>query len=162
MQSWDKPISSFYLSNCQCAKEQHNYFSRKCCQGECPTGGTLTPTLSIKKGTIVTYYQFENVIEDFVVKRGRDKGKTKETTRTERVIYRKDAEEVTKTLIEVKQVYLLHLYQLAHDSFHWKNILAANVPIFHMDFSENISLTPKHEVQDAHFNERQASLHCSR
>ena len=30
-----------------------------------------------------------------------------------------------------------------------------------LDFSENLALKPKHEVQDAHFSGKQYSLHCS-
>ena len=30
-----------------------------------------------------------------------------------------------------------------------------------MDFSENVSSTPKWEVQDAHFSKQQYSLHCT-
>ena len=33
--------------------------------------------------------------------------------------------------------------------------------MFHMDFSENISMTPKFEVQEHHFNKVQSSLHCT-
>ena len=33
--------------------------------------------------------------------------------------------------------------------------------IFHFDFSENVSCTPKFEPQDAHFSGKQTSLHCS-
>ena len=30
-----------------------------------------------------------------------------------------------------------------------------------LDFSENLTLKPKFEVQDAHFSGKQYSLHCS-
>ena len=30
-----------------------------------------------------------------------------------------------------------------------------------MDYSENLSSIPKYEPQDAHFNSRQLSLHCT-
>ena len=30
-----------------------------------------------------------------------------------------------------------------------------------LDFSENLALNPKHEVQDAHFSGKHYSLHCS-
>ena len=34
-------------------------------------------------------------------------------------------------------------------------------PIFHEDYSENVSASPKYEPQDAHFSTKQTSLHCS-
>ena len=33
--------------------------------------------------------------------------------------------------------------------------------IFHMDYSENISTSPKYEPRDAHFNKKRISLHCT-
>ena len=34
-------------------------------------------------------------------------------------------------------------------------------PVFHMDYSENLQITPKFEPQSSHFVKRQFSLHCT-
>ena len=64
----------------------------------------------------------------------------------------------------MKKEYCTHKYQVYNDSFHWPRIVAT-VPeygsIFHMDYSENMSQMHKYEVQSAHFNKRNYSLHCT-
>lgn len=47
--------------------------------------------------------------------------------------------------------------------FHWGNILQepGYGIIFHQDYSENISCSPKYEPQDTHFSSKQTSLHCT-
>ena len=69
---------------------------------------------------------------------------------------------VAKTLIGQGGSYLRHRSHVAnikitlpliHESFNGKCI--------EIDFSENIAMKPKFEVQDAHFSGKQYSLHCS-
>ena len=51
-----------------------------------------------------------------------------------------------------------------NDKHHWPRILATVAqlgPIYHMDYSENMSQLHKYEVQSAHFNKRNYSLHCT-
>ena len=59
--------------------------------------------------------------------------------------------------------YLLHRYEIKNDKYHWPQILNdTNLGyIFHQDYSENISCSPKFEPQDAHFSSKQTSLHCT-
>ena len=55
-------------------------------------------------------------------------------------------------------------WEIENDKVHWKLILNSADdfgPIFHLDFSENITGSPKYEVQSAHFNKSQFSLHVS-
>ena len=66
--------------------------------------------------------------------------------------------------MNIQHSYLFHRFQVCNDNFEWKNILLTvpNLgPIFHLDFSENITNTPKFEPQSAHFSKKQFSLHCS-
>ena len=59
-------------------------------------------------------------------------------------------------------LYLLHRYECLNNKFLWPQILEASPGfIFHVDYSENISVTPKFEPQDAHFPGNQTSLHCA-
>ena len=51
-----------------------------------------------------------------------------------------------------------------NDNFYWPQVLNTTNHlgyIFHMDYLENISVTPKEEPQDAHFSGKQTSLHCT-
>ena len=73
-----------------------------------------------------------------------------------------EVKKVAKTLIGQGGSYLRHRSHVAnikitlpliHESFNGKCI--------EIDFSENIAMKPKFEVQDAHFSGKQYSLHCS-
>ena len=150
------------MSMCQCEKEpDHGYYQLRCC--DCPREGDWTEMEVEDK--MVSYYQYEVVVEEYVAKRGPDKGKLKTTKRTDQVTYCKDTKDVVALLGSRRKKYLCHKYQLAHDHYHWKAIIETATPkaspIWHMDFSENLALTPKSEVQDAHFNKSQSSLHCT-
>ena len=58
--------------------------------------------------------------------------------------------------------YLLHRYECKNNNYVWPQILDSSPRfIFHLDYSENISATPKFEPQNAHFAGKQTSLHCS-
>ena len=67
-------------------------------------------------------------------------------------------------LVKMKKKCLCHRFEVENDKSQWRKILASIEeigPIFHMDFSENVTGTPKFEVQSAHFSKRQHSLHCT-
>ena len=73
-----------------------------------------------------------------------------------------EVKEVAKTLIEQGGSYLRHRSDVANT----KNALpltreSFNGKYIEMDFSENIAMKPKFEVQDAHFSGKQYSLHRS-
>ena len=58
-------------------------------------------------------------------------------------------------------LYLVHRFEYKNDQFHWPQILDLTDlgHVYHMDYSENISCTPKFEPQDAHFSGKQTSHH---
>ena len=69
---------------------------------------------------------------------------------------------IMKLLLETGPVYLKHrshvdnissVFPIIKETFAGRYI--------ELDFSENIAITPKSEVQDAHFSGKQYSLHCS-
>ena len=63
-----------------------------------------------------------------------------------------------------KAAYLEHRKVVDADSKYWpiySNSITHFKYILHFDFSMNISLVPKHEVQSAHFSGKQYSLHCA-
>ena len=66
--------------------------------------------------------------------------------------------------IALKWKYLTHRYQVCNDSYYWPQILNTIgdlEPIYHMDYSENITQSIKYEPQEPHFNKKQYSLHCT-
>ena len=65
-------------------------------------------------------------------------------------------------MCNLKKEYCTHKYFVYNDKYHWPRILASVPeygPIYHMDYSENMA--QKFEVQSAHFNKRNCSLHCT-
>lgn len=84
--------------------------------------------------------------------------------KTERVNKLETLDWIYEKMMEKRNEYLLHRYQVSNDNYVWKSILSTVAqlgPIYHMDFSENISVTPKFEPQSAHFSKRQFTLHCT-
>ena len=73
-------------------------------------------------------------------------------------------EEIYSSIMSVKHKYLEHQFQVENDRFHWKKIIDSQQDfstLFHMDYSGNVSGTPKFEPQEAHLSKRQFSLHCT-
>ena len=72
--------------------------------------------------------------------------------------------ELYKIVSSKTKQYTTHRYQIENDKFVFPKILETTDKfgrVFWMDFSENVSGTPKWEVQDAHFSKQQYSLHCT-
>ena len=64
-------------------------------------------------------------------------------------------------LQDIATSYLLHQYMVTLDKVFWAKFKSeCPYPIIHIDYSENIKLTPKNEVQSSHFSGRQHTLHC--
>ena len=57
---------------------------------------------------------------------------------------------------------LLDRYFVSTDKIFWQKFQqTCNYPIVYFDYSENINIVPKQEVQSAHFSGRQYTLHCA-
>ena len=73
-----------------------------------------------------------------------------------------EVKEVAKTLIEQGGSYLRHRSLVANIKITGAKIRESfNENIVRWDFSENIAMKPKFEVEDAHFSGNQYFLHCS-
>ena len=105
----------------------------------------------------VNYYVFEAVLETYV-----KQGKTKSYTRTTRVHKNEPVSKLYLHFIFNGERYLYHRTVVDNiksklpkirESFPGKYLK--------MDFSQNIALRTKNEVQTAHFSGKQQSLHCS-
>ena len=72
--------------------------------------------------------------------------------------------ELYNKLSNVRKEYCRHKYQVYNDISQWPRIFATVPecgPIHHIDYSENMTQMHKYEVQSAHFNKRNYSLHCT-
>ena len=81
------------------------------------------------------------------------KTKMKESKQTVRETEQKDVETVQDELLKESQKYLKHRFQIENDKHHRENVLNQNQgTISLMDFSKNVSGSPKYVPQDAHFS----------
>ena len=83
-------------------------------------------------------------------------------TRTARIDKKEEVSVIAQKLISIKDSYLKHrshvdninkVFPIVKESFQGTYI--------ELDFSENIAIKPKFEVQEAHFSGKQYTLHCS-
>ena len=157
-------ISDFLMGSCNCNRAVNGFYQWKCVNQKCPDCSSCQPKqLKCQTNDKITIKiaQFETVTNTYVNK----KGETKNSTRTERVDRQMKVSEVYNNLVEMKQEYLVHKYQIYNDRFHWPLIMAESQAIgesiFHMDYSENVAQHFKYEPQSSHFNKSQYSLHCT-
>ena len=89
-------------------------------------------------------------------------GKPVEYTRCARTELKALLNDMQRLLIEGGIGYLQHCFFVSLDKAFWLRFKSECLcPIIHIDYSENIQLTPKNEVQSAHYSGRQHTLHCS-
>ena len=156
-------ISSFYMNSCGCQKAENGYWKLDCCLGKCQDCRSKENILipNVDSGTKISYYKFEVTKTSYLSKKTNT---IKECKRTERVNVSQDVKALLQDIYKLKEKYLLHRYQVENDRMEWRKIIETNHqfgPLFHLDYSENVSGTPKFEPQDAHFSKRQFSLHCT-
>ena len=91
------------------------------------------------------------------------KGEKKDGKRTIRKSFRETFAKFKTNFDAVGQLYLLHRYECENDHFYWPHILEHSElgHVFHVDYFENLSCSPKFEPQDAQFSGQQTSLHCA-
>lgn len=104
------------------------------------------------------FYYYQRVVESYIGK----EGKPVEYTRTARVDDQKPVCHIVNLIKDGSIKYLKHrtyvdncsnVFPLMKDTYTGKFI--------ELDFSQNLALRPKHEVQSAHFSNRQYTLHCA-
>ena len=91
------------------------------------------------------------------------RGKKVTYTRTARIDYNDvPLRQVYDTLMNLAQCYLIHRYHVSNDIVYWEKFVSeTDQYILWVDYSQNIALTPKFEVQSAHSSGRQHTLHDS-
>ena len=159
-------LSEYFGHGIKCPFDANGYFQQKCIAGQCdnkdcsPTSVRYTSDqFNIPNSDNVEYYQF--LLEQYKYK-CKKTGKEKEGKRTIRQEFKDTFENLKGSLDKSGVSYLNHRFEIKNDQYHWPSILQNDMGYtFHMDYSENISCTPKHEPQDAHFSGKQTSLSCT-
>ena len=104
----------------------------------------------------INYYIFGPKTESYF-----KNGKEIQYTRTARIDKKEEVSVIAQKLISIKDSYLKHrshvdninkVFPIVKESFQGTYI--------ELDFSENIAIKPKFEVQEAHFSGKQYTLHC--
>ena len=147
------------MNEAKSCQKDGGYHKKECCLGLCDKCCAVKMPLIPSQGEKVAYYQFDVIKELKLCKKTNE---MKESKRTERVTYEADIKTLCADLNNEKKKYLYHRYQIENDKKKWKNILQTTDrgDIFWMDYSENITGTPKFEPQDSHFAKKQFSLVC--
>ena len=159
-------MSEFFANGIKCEADNELGFSKlecideQCANEECYLSRKLSKEdLVIPEDQHIKYYQF--IVIKYMYKSKKD-GKEKEGSRTVRKEMVTSIEEFEDDLYSLGRQYLLHRYECKNDQHHWPLILSNGLgATFHLDYSENLSTTPKYEPQDSHFNNKQTSLHCA-
>ena len=120
----------------------NGYYNQDCCLQKCRSC-KVSPKLpqNTEKGKLLNYYQFDKIECEYTNK----KREKKTTLRTERVEHSLSVSSLHTLLISQSKKYTHHRYQICNDKYEWPKILGTvNIesPIFHMDYSENLQLTP--------------------
>ena len=155
-------ITQYLVSGASCKFSRSGYIALECITGQCDScGGLINPPKYIFPDRMVKYYQFESTKTSTV----KADGSIKNSSRTERVNYEGQIEEVKEKLDAAAKSYLIHRYDVEHDKFSWPKILSKaserNIVVTHRDYSENIQEKLKMEPQAMHFSKKSFTLHCT-
>ena len=146
----------------KCGKETGtNYYYRDCILGTCKNKCRVTNIANDLCGEndlniSVSYYIFSNVATSYF----NTAGKKVVYNRTTRVDKHESLSSVIMELQHLSQKYLLHRFNVSNDNYYWKLFLETTESyVLWLDYSQNIKLTEKNQVQSAHFSGRQHTLH---
>ena len=104
---------------------------------------------------VINYYIFGKKNESYL-----KNGKTVTYSRTCRMDMMHPVCEIGKELIDAKNNYLVHRSHVDNIAIVFPVIKEAFEGKFiELDFSENLAMKPKHDVQSAHFSSKQYALH---
>ena len=164
-QNQKKPysLSDYLTTKFECSYDSHINFPKiECVKGECNKNCTILDESEqfkekdfwLKK---ISYYQFEQVEEKYY----NLEGILKFYSRTGRKDYKDvTVKDVYSLLLVSARSYLLHRYHTLLDKVYWQRYLdETDSAVVWMDYSQNIKLTEKNQVQSAHFSGKQQTLH---
>ena len=163
----DLPLSlSDYLTTFfACQKDKELNFPKiecvtGCCKNTCKIiNDSDNEEIDWEKHHHVSYYQFQQVIESYHNKEGEQKF----YKRIARVDFHDvPLKQVYDMLMASAEDYLVHRHMTLLDKVYWaKYLCSIDQPVIWMDYSMNVKLTEKNQVQSAHFSGRQQTLHDS-
>jgi hypothetical protein len=158
-------ISEYFGSNISCALDASGFYQLKCINKTCCNPACIIkPEHELAEFNVpahkVKFHQFEIESYEYHCKK---EGKMKEGKRTIRKDHHEDLSEIKEALDAKGHLYLEHRWEIKNDHLMWPKILEQSSLgyVYHMDYSENVTCTPKHEPQDAHFSGKQTVLHCT-
>ena len=155
------------MFNCKCDNGENGYYKLKCISDKCSQCKNANEIdLKCKHSeTELKVSQFEQTNNEYkCLNKPTGKMETKTSKRTEKVEKVMTYKDLFNKLFSLKKQYCLHKYQVYNDMFHWPKILESVSdygPIYHMDYSENLSQLFKYEPQSSHFSKQQYSLYCT-
>ena len=139
-----------------------NYPSLQCINGTCENSCVIQNESSKKHNwdEMVSFSQFERITEKFFDRNGKEKYYTRTARRDHNGNERVSLREHYTCLQDSARPYLLHRYNVSCDKVHWRKFVAeSDKCILWLDYSQNIQLTPKNNVQSAYYSGKQHTLH---
>ena len=154
-------LTEFLTQSFQCGPDEKlSFVPRSCILSECENKcqPSTANEREFKDKTPKKYYVFEKVLTFYHNKDGRKIN----YERTTRVDKEATLDELYRMLKDVAVNYLLHRHSVVADRVFWSHMHEIlTQPYIHLDYSENIGLKPKHEVQAMHFSGKEQTLHCT-
>ena len=161
MKDLPESLSEYLTTMFECSLDPHINFPKiECLNGTCKNNCSIFDESDkdidcwMKR---VSYYQFESKEEWYYDKAGEKKLYNR--------IARKDYKDQTlksvyMLLQDNARSYLLHRYHTLSDKVYWQRYLdSTDASVVWMDYSQNIKLVEKNQVQSAHFSGKQQTLH---
>ena len=154
--------SGYSMEHVTCSKGSHNYWNLECCNGECTDCSNIVPELQISDNqTVVLYNEFCAEKKHYLHHITKLE---KVTTCVERKTKTLDVLSLKSLVDDKSNDYLLHQCMINREKHIFQKLIQSTSEIGDIswiDFPENLANTPKHQPQDAHFNQRQSSLCCT-
>ena len=155
-------MTKYFSNGCKCQPSENGSLQLECINGncsECKLSSLFAEDDFKDTQANVHFHQF--VVQEYTYKS--KSGEQKTGKRTVRKEFEEKFSEFKENIDKKGPSYLVHRFEIKNDQFHWSKILDNEESgiIFHQDYSENISCSPKYEPQDAHFSLKQTSLHCT-
>ena len=130
------------------------------CKNSCHIHDDSGKDLGINWDELVPYSQYEKVEERFFDKSGVEKKYTRTSRKDYTGEHRKKLKEVYSMLMDCAPKYLEHRYYVVCDRVYWSKFKSeTNNPILWLDYSQNIKITPKTDVQASYYSGKQQTLH---
>ena len=152
-------LTDFLTQNFKCSmNNEFDYWNSECIKGTCKNKCKIDlPPVETEDKKLHSYVKFKPTLTTYY----NTEGKLVHYTRCARNVEQALLEEMHSMLQNEGKKYLEHRHFVSLDKAFWPKFQSeCPVPILHLDYSENVKLTPKNEVQSAHFSGRQHTLHC--